>query len=256
VFANHTVVIKPSDKILPSVEYQFFNAVTQERISSDVSMRYVDINETVRVARGKGSVFLGDLKEVPEGAVKMQPEVKGFTAAQSKILNYKLLKNPQEVIKVYLTPSLQEGKIRVVLKWPTLQPADLDLHCFTEHDHVYFSNKRSTDGSIELDTDCTSGNGCETITISPKRNVTYWFAVHHYAGEKTISESAAKVDVFIGNRDNFQRTFDAPTRYCQTRKKYWLVVALRNYQLYPKELITESDTPVDSARQLRWTLPS
>jgi uncharacterized protein YfaP (DUF2135 family) len=57
---------------------------------------------------------------------------------------------------------------RAQLSWAA-QPSDLDLHLVwngaSGDEHIYWQNRKSGDGTAELDVDVTRGFGPETVTI-------------------------------------------------------------------------------------------
>ncbi|NGZ76051.1 S-layer homology domain-containing protein [Saccharibacillus alkalitolerans] len=102
-------------------------------------------------------------------------------------------------------------EIRIVLTWGE-RPRDEDSHLLGPAGdgygfHTWFGEKQAYDeGELiaDLDHDDTSSFGPETTTIRKKMDGTYQFYVHNYsgngAGDQTLRNSGAKVDVYVGSQ--------------------------------------------------------
>lgn len=109
------------------------------------------------------------------------------------------------------------GDLRFSLQWnddKKDQRIDLDAHCRTPVDHIYFSNKRGKNGGV-LDVDIiTPGNdiAVENITWPTRSRMAdgeYKFQVHNYSGSRSHSGFTAEIE-FDGNTYSF--TYDKPLR--------------------------------------------
>ncbi len=83
-------------------------------------------------------------------------------------------------------------------------PADLDTHLYGPNDyHIWFSNLGSLNSApfAQLDVDDTDSFGPEVLTIAqfPEPG-TYRYAVHHYSGTSTISNSSAQIRLRLNGR--------------------------------------------------------
>lgn len=136
-----------------------------------------------------------------------------------------------------------EDTYRIVLTWEE-NPRDLDSHVVgTLSDgsafHVYYSDKSQYDGDLEvcnLDYDDVSSYGPETITLNTNTAEPYYYYVHHFSGNGTISTSGAKVTVYHGADP--VRTFNVPIGYGDG--VYWNVFAIVNGQFIVENTITNS----------------
>jgi hypothetical protein len=106
---------------------------------------------------------------------------------------------------VLLSPVGSENEIRVVLSWGA-NPSDLDSHLYGPDGngsrfHIAYNAKGSLSSApyAGLDVDNTNSFGPETITVVRQHDGTYRYAVHHYGGSGTISQSGAVVQVYRGS---------------------------------------------------------
>lgn len=143
-----------------------------------------------------------------------------------------------------LTPILSSNEYRIVLTWGE-HPRDIDSHVAGKlangnNFHVYYSYKNQMDGEVlvcSLDVDDTTSYGPETITLNPTVTEPYYYYVHHYAGNGSISETSnAIVKVYRG--DALIRTFNAPAN--QGNGIYWNVFALVDGEIVVSNTITGS----------------
>ena len=121
--------IVPEDRIRPGRKYDVRDATSDNGVATCA----VTINgKSVSV---HGSCFV--MPKVPEGPVEINISAPGFADKRERRFNYAGLYNSLETDKLFLNPTMQQGEIRVTLKWKD-QPKDLDLHCTTDQgDHVY-----------------------------------------------------------------------------------------------------------------------
>ena len=98
-------------------------------------------------------------------------------------------------LKLVVTGKIAAGSVVIVLRWGDT-PRDIDAHLYGEGKHVWFSNLREP--GMELDVDCITGNGIETITVDDASGE-YHYAVNNYSREEPMGErSGATVEVFVG----------------------------------------------------------
>lgn len=148
----------------------------------------------VAVTDEKGTAKLASAFGVDDGTVSLIVKKEGFSPL--------VVKCPCDGMSYAVSEAMQKiEQFRVVLNWGD-QPADLDLHVLYPNNHIFFQQKTGTDAF--LDVDDTDGFGPETITIGQRhQGEKYVFAVHNYSahggyGTKTLSNSKAKVFVYVG----------------------------------------------------------
>jgi hypothetical protein len=96
---------------------------------------------------------------------------------------------------IILTPSLTEGKIRIILTWATSD--DLDSHLITPSTEFYYANSGSVTTEAMLDCDDTDGYGPETMTINTLNDGTYTYKVYDWSGGySTIADCGAVVKLY------------------------------------------------------------
>ena len=116
------------------------------------------------------------------------------------------------------------------LTWGQL-PDDLDSHLWTpsilgSSYHVYYVNRGSI-GSAPyafLDVDDVTSWGPEHIMIQQEFPGTYYYSVHHFAGESHIPVSGAKVSVLLPDRS--VREFTPPNQVDTGEGWYWHVCSI------------------------------
>lgn len=119
---------------------------------------------------------------------------------------------------------------RFVLTWGD-QPANLDAHAWVPmgtgtYDHIWRGDYGDADGPpyTMLDADVTAGHGPEVVYIRPGIGNYYegWYhlAVQHTAGDLSLSESEARIDIYRGNQ--LYWTVPAPSGSAQSGW-YWYV---------------------------------
>ncbi len=145
-----------------------------------------------------------------------------------------------------ITPILGEGvgnQYLITLTWEE-NPRDLDSHlegrtAAGDWFHVYFSDKSAYDGDMlacNLDYDDTTSYGPEHITLVVTGDEAYYYYIHHFAGNGTISTSGAQITVEQGN--TLVAVYNVPTD--MGSDLYWNVFAIKNGQLITANTITSS----------------
>ena len=144
-----------------------------------------------------------------------------------------------------MSPVLDDGEYRIVLSWGA-SPRDLDSHLIAPIPggtyHLYFPHAEANGSHaytqyFTLDLDDTSSYGPETTTIKQTMDGKYYFYVHNWSGESSITTSGAKVDVYHGNS---VMTFNVPLD--QGNGLYWNVFVLdtRSNTITPTNTITNA----------------
>lgn len=111
----------------------------------------------------------------------------------------------------------------IALTWGE-DPRDLDAHIWTpevEGDsyHIYFGRRGSLNVApyCSLDVDDVTSYGPEHITIKQAFPGEYIYAIHHWAGDSTITTSGATVRLYTYG--NLNRTFTVPN--VPSQPDYW-----------------------------------
>jgi hypothetical protein len=139
---------------------------------------------------------------LPNGTYTATVTAAGYITSTSQII----VNNTGVSGNIILSPVVQG--YRIVLRWNAV-PKDLDLYCQnTRTNAVVFYNSKVA-GPVNLDVDKTTGNGPETITINSTATDIFKIVVRNYSKELPLSSSAAKVDIYSGDR--LAGTFDVPT---------------------------------------------
>lgn len=117
---------------------------------------------------------------------------------------------------------LGDVPLTVRLTWGK-NPRDLDTHVIgPNHYHIYFSEKGNLaeDPFGNLDVDDTSSYGPEVFTALkfPKPGI-YHYAIYHYAGSSTITDSPARVELVLSGR----KTIFTPPSGQTKGDKWWNV---------------------------------
>ena len=123
----------------------------------------------------------------------------------TSILNVISIGNESNSIGLSLSPMLDSGEVRIVLRWGQ-SPKDLDAHLVkktngTEDYHIFYGNSSAALDS--LDRDDTDGEGPETITITDIDLFSdYTYYVHNFSGGGVdiMKNSSAMVQVSVGDR--------------------------------------------------------
>lgn len=157
-----------------------------------------DSIQTGQITNGSYSV------ELEQGEYVFVVDVTGFNKEKFNVIVSAANADQEENFS--LSPSLENGKIRIVLEWGDM-PRDLDSHLdgitnSGESISISFQNKQavSSDGSTiaELDIDDTDGEGPETITLN-NSDGEFQYKVHRYSSDGSIQSSGAIVKVYTGS---------------------------------------------------------
>ena len=131
----------------------------------------------------------------------------------------------QTTIKdIILTPSLTEGKMRIILTWATFD--DLDSHLYTPPNDVefYYGNKGDDTTEAMLDCDDTDGYGPETMTINTLNDGTYTYKVYDFSTVySTIADCGAVVKLYDHN--GLLKTYTPNVGSCP-QNSWWTVFTL------------------------------
>jgi hypothetical protein len=148
---------------------------------------------------------------------------------------------------------IQTLSYEVVLSWGA-HPRDLDAHLWTPEIqglryHVYYLATGTLDTApyCSLDADNENGYGPERVTITTAFPGDYIYAVHHYAGDSTITSSNARVELLVDGA--VYRTFDVPDEPAQGRT-WWHVFRLDGAAGTVTELNVLSTGPPDLTGEL------
>jgi uncharacterized protein YfaP (DUF2135 family) len=165
----------------------------------------------------------------PAGKHKVRAEATGYCPAERTAL---VRERETTRLTVPLAPELSaEERARIILNWGE-NPRDLDAHvsladtaASSRLPHVFFSNRVGTlqNGEVfaQLDVDHLHSEGYETITVFDRAPGTYQYFVHRYAGDGTLGDSAAEVEIVTRNCE--RRRYTVP-RTCTQR--WWHVADL------------------------------
>jgi hypothetical protein len=200
---------------------------------------------------GAGGTYT--LSNVPAGAQTLNASANGFIATQ---LSVNVADNQTVTQNISLSPTLQQGEIRITLNWTkdgVGRPDDLDAHligpnpdgsCF----HVYYIDRGSLSSApfaqLEVDNINVSGRPpTETIRISRLSPGIYRFYVHNYGAEEPdgLSRSRATAQIFgsSGQMGNFTVPAGAGL--------YWTVFEI-NGQTGAVTTINQLATPATNCR--------
>ena len=222
-----TVRLLPDNCTSGTMSGTITNAVTGDNMSG-VSLSY-----TIGLNKWSGFSYFGDTDT--SGAWSLSMSEGWYTIKSVKsgyyygFHNAKVCGNQTEQNNS-LSPTLNEGEMRIVLKWPKTNPVtarDLDSHLLIpnkdDNGTVHLSRNTNVGGvyandyyiygandNVSLDKDhkasSTPGSppGDETMTITKVRSGTYSYSVHNYsdraantdAKKTNFSKSRAKVKVF------------------------------------------------------------
>ena len=146
--------------------------------------------------------------EAPVGPVRIEVSADGFTTEQFE----RTLPGDREVVlRVALSPGLEEGQLRLVLTWDKL-PKDLDAHLEGPmgggerfHVHYHQLGDLKSNEFVQLDVDDRNGEGPETITVLGVQPGTYRYYVHDYSNRdvpdgRALANSGAEVKVYQGGQ--------------------------------------------------------
>jgi hypothetical protein len=226
-----TVRLLPDNCTSGTMSGTITNALTGDNMSG-VSLSY-----TIGLNKWSGFSYFGDTDtsgawslSMSEGWYTIQSVKSGYYYGYH---NAKACGNQTEQNNS-LSPTLNEGEMRIVLKWPKTNPVtakDLDAHLQIPDNasstfHVYYPTSKKTfyyatntntcgscssdqlSDNVTVDKDHKQSTGAppgdETMTISKVRSGTYSFSVHNYSDgdndtlnyKTNFSKSRAKVKVF------------------------------------------------------------
>jgi hypothetical protein len=229
---NTSIDILPLEKnrinisLIPTFGRLKISAANARKKNEFLSSFTVEETRTKLTASGdRQGVIFSDLEPGKYHIVVKSPDFcpgeKDVSAESGKI--------KEEIVP--LSPAISGNELaRIVLDWGP-EPRDLDSHLFLpvnsslKSNHVYFSSQeaklKNGDKAAELDVDYRHSEGYETVTIYKKITGTYQYIVNRFAGEKSIGESEATVEIVTDGCE--KKKFNAP-RGC--RKKDWHVFNL------------------------------
>lgn len=217
--------VESAIETLPTHYGYTVNAVNGENITASVIVHRGSINGEIL---GSEEVYETDetgkfvLPKLPTGSYTLEIYAENYIPTSLSFGKLSVTNENDNTINlgtVGLTPVMDEGEYRIVLRW-TGEPSDLDSHLVAttiegNYYHVYYSDEEPYPGYANLDWDDTYYEGPETITITnfdSLRNVRY--AVHNYtnrydSSSNVLSNSGAYIEVYKGS--TLLRTFNVPT---------------------------------------------
>lgn len=159
--------------------------------------------------------------ELAAGNYTLQLSKDGYSTRSE---NVTVIAAASSEVQASLSPADQDigqgTNMRIVLTWGEM-PYDLDSHLLGRNSdgsryHIYYSDRYAYENNQELanlDRDDTNSYGPETVTINTLHSGVYSYYVHDftnrsYSLSSEMSNSGAKVDVYIGN--TLVRTFNIP----------------------------------------------
>lgn len=238
VFASGNVTNAVTGELMEGVTVKFRSGSNNQSGEYVQTVAGLDIELTTD---SSGQYYTAAL---PAGNYTLEASKEGFITSYINVISGNSVVCSNQNIS--LTPELNEGTIRIVLKWGE-NPRDLDSHVVGtlsngDYFHVSYINMLQYDDNIEvcnLDIDDTTSYGPETITLNTTTNNPYYYYIHHFAGSGTIGSSNAQVQVYKDG--NLIGTFNAPTN--QGSGCYWNVFAIVDGNFIVQNTITsEADT--------------
>lgn len=201
--------------------------------------RYRAVSEndgSYRFAGVAAGVYTAEVKAEIDGRNSIPTYVTSIVVGGPEAARY------SEGRQITVTLPVSEDEWRIVLTWGE-HPSDLDSHIWapaqghTKNNctvgsggwdsakHIYYANEADyslgdidwdnlddesfgLNSTVNLDVDDVDSYGPETVTITKQENGTYYYSVHHYAGNKSISTSGAEVKLYKGSE--LKRTFYPP----------------------------------------------
>ena len=141
-----------------------------------------------------------------------------------------------------MAPAAGDDEFRIKLTWGK-DPSDLDSHIQGRTPggtafHIYYRNRNINEDGVSvcnLDVDDVTSYGPEVITVKTDTAYPYYYYVHHYAGNGSISASSARVEVYRGGK--LERVFNAPSGLGSGR--YWNVFAIINGRIVGGSTVTD-----------------
>lgn len=196
---------------------------SQEPVATALSVEVADQSLT-----GRRQILFS---EIPPGTYEVAASAPGFCGVEQETT---VRERETTDLGIYLSPQLEGNeRARIMLDWGK-DPRDLDAHVLLSNssvplasNHVFFGRKsgllrRSDAIYAQLDVDWLQSEGVETITITDRALGVYQYFVHHYAGDKTLGASGAKVEVRTG--DCKRQTYSVPP---DCGDKWWYVFDLK-----------------------------
>jgi uncharacterized protein YfaP (DUF2135 family) len=188
-----------------------------------------------------------------------QYEVRGtrtkFTSAKTPVS----VNKPRNWKDVFLSPKLQKGQLRIVLRWSNT-PQDMDSYLKTPDRCIVWFRHRHCNrngGKASLDVDNTRGKGPETITIQKCIPGNYYYFVKQYSrrGSMSLSRSLAQIYYPSGQVKSMRVGKFGKLIGRQGRGRTWLVFKfncakslLKNGKVVPK---VHARVPSRAARRRR-----
>ncbi|RFU61097.1 carboxypeptidase regulatory-like domain-containing protein [Peribacillus glennii] len=205
-----------------TVKGKIVNAVNGEIVEdATISLRFGDNQE-------EGDIFTTVTTDsqglyeaaIPAGTYTGEISKEGFVTNFTTIVSE--ANTVTENQNATITPLLNSGDMRIVLTWGTTLE-DIDSHLFGPAEngafHLFYrlvgDSEYEVYSGAKLDIDDRSYEGPETVTITEPRQGVYRYIVHDYTNMGStdsfaLSESDAKVEIFMGNSDVPVRVFRVP----------------------------------------------
>lgn len=108
--------------------------------------------------------------------------------------------NPDDMDSLLEEMGAVEGEITCSIYWPSKD--DLDLHCITpEGGHIYFSNKFSGGGQLDVDMQVEGDrdSGVENIYFAEPTPGQYQFYINNYT-DRTEGDTNCRIRIKVGNQ--------------------------------------------------------
>lgn len=175
--------------------------------------------------------------DLPPGKHRLVLQAAGFCATEG---DFDVREGRMTSVRAPLSPDLTGGDTaRFVLHW-SREPRDLDAHFLQvgtsgprNPAHAYFAHKQAVGGNgaqfASLDVDEQHPEGYETVTVRDLTGGDYEYYVHLYAGQGTISDANATVQLYTPGCH--VKTF-APPSGCS--ENVWSVTNVRNVNGRPE----------------------
>ena len=153
-----------------------------------------------------GNFILPELAALGNGTYTFEISAENYITAYVSVNKF----SSYDLGTIGISPVMDEDIYRIVLRWGSVQPSDLDSHLVAEtlegeRYHVYYQDKNPYPNYANLDLDDTTYEGPETVTIvnfAESKNIKY--AIHDYSNRHStnstvMSNSDAYVEVFKGS---------------------------------------------------------
>jgi hypothetical protein len=159
----------------------------------------------------------------------------------SENINFDIYSGQEELIGTML-PQMSGNYYTIVLTWGET-PRDLDSHVEALIDddhamHVFYGDSLYLYEEEEicfLDVDDTSSYGPETISLKPVSSTPYYYYIHNYSGESSITGSKATIKVYKGSK--LLKEYSISSR--EKEGLYWNVFAIKNGKIITQNTVTE-----------------